>query len=72
MQSKTSWMSIYLQCFDFCPPGGVREAYFSDEYYELLWGNRCGFAKIALEAEVVNILTYYIIWKDFLKILIVE
>lgn len=33
--------------------GGVREALFSDEYYEVLWGQRTGFAKIALEAQVV-------------------
>ena len=34
--------------------GGVREAYFSDEYYNLIWGTRIGFAKIAAEAKVVN------------------
>ena len=34
--------------------GGVREAFFSDEYYNLLWGNRVGFAKIAIEAKVVS------------------
>lgn len=34
--------------------GGVREALFSDEYYEVLWGQRTGFAKIALEAQVVS------------------
>ncbi|ELU04707.1 hypothetical protein CAPTEDRAFT_173647 [Capitella teleta] len=33
-------------------PGGVREAYFSDSYYNVLWGKRTGFAKIALEANV--------------------
>ncbi|KAI0221979.1 Transmembrane protein 68 [Lamellibrachia satsuma] len=33
-------------------PGGVREAFFSDEYYKMLWGKRVGFAKIALEAKV--------------------
>ncbi|KAK2191486.1 hypothetical protein NP493_49g00052 [Ridgeia piscesae] len=33
-------------------PGGVREAYFSDEYYKMLWGKRIGFAKIAIEAKV--------------------
>ncbi|KAL3319934.1 Transmembrane protein 68 [Cichlidogyrus casuarinus] len=32
-------------------PGGVREALFSDEYYNTLWGNRTGFAKVALEAN---------------------
>ncbi|XP_022092396.1 transmembrane protein 68-like [Acanthaster planci] len=33
-------------------PGGVREALFGDEHYELVWGQRCGFAKCALEAKV--------------------
>ncbi|XP_011177214.1 transmembrane protein 68 [Zeugodacus cucurbitae] len=33
-------------------PGGVYEAQFGDHYYELLWRNRVGFAKVALEAKV--------------------
>ncbi|KAM6087143.1 DGAT1/2-independent enzyme synthesizing storage lipids-like isoform 5-T6 [Chlamydotis macqueenii] len=33
-------------------PGGVREALFSDESYQLVWGNRKGFAQVALEAKV--------------------
>ncbi|NWU23410.1 TMM68 protein, partial [Dyaphorophyia castanea] len=33
-------------------PGGVREALFSDESYQLMWGNRKGFAQVALEAKV--------------------
>lgn len=33
-------------------PGGVYEAQFGDNYYELLWRNRIGFAKVALEAKV--------------------
>lgn len=33
-------------------PGGVYEAQFGDHYYELLWRNRIGFAKVALEAKV--------------------
>lgn len=33
-------------------PGGVREAQFGDERYRLLWGQRCGFAKVAIEAKV--------------------
>ncbi|CAL1546339.1 unnamed protein product [Lymnaea stagnalis] len=33
-------------------PGGVREALFSDENYKLLWNKRCGFAKVALQANV--------------------
>ncbi|KAH0617706.1 hypothetical protein JD844_016204, partial [Phrynosoma platyrhinos] len=33
-------------------PGGVREALFSDQYYKVIWGNRTGFAQVALEAKV--------------------
>nr|XP_056710332.1 transmembrane protein 68-like [Euleptes europaea] len=33
-------------------PGGLRELNFSDEFYNLLWGNHIGFAKVALEAKV--------------------
>uniref|UniRef100_A0A8C3TEU2 Phospholipid/glycerol acyltransferase domain-containing protein n=2 Tax=Chelydra serpentina TaxID=8475 RepID=A0A8C3TEU2_CHESE len=33
-------------------PGGVREAFFSDENYNLLWGNRKGFAQVAIDAKV--------------------
>ncbi|PIK50385.1 Transmembrane protein 68 [Apostichopus japonicus] len=33
-------------------PGGVREAFFSDSNYHLIWGNRVGFAKCAIEAKV--------------------
>uniref|UniRef100_A0A8C3PQM9 Phospholipid/glycerol acyltransferase domain-containing protein n=1 Tax=Calidris pygmaea TaxID=425635 RepID=A0A8C3PQM9_9CHAR len=33
-------------------PGGVREALFSDESYQLMWGNRKGFAQVALDAKV--------------------
>ncbi|XP_013929176.1 PREDICTED: transmembrane protein 68-like [Thamnophis sirtalis] len=33
-------------------PGGTREAIFSDETYNILWGKRQGFAKVALEARV--------------------
>jgi len=32
-------------------PGGAREAMFGDENYHLLWGERIGFAKVALEAK---------------------
>ena len=34
--------------------GGVREAFFSTEYYKLVWGKRIGFAKVATEAHVVS------------------
>lgn len=33
-------------------PGGVYEAQFSDHNYELMWRNRKGFAKVAIEAQV--------------------
>uniref|UniRef100_A0A8C0ILJ8 Phospholipid/glycerol acyltransferase domain-containing protein n=1 Tax=Chelonoidis abingdonii TaxID=106734 RepID=A0A8C0ILJ8_CHEAB len=33
-------------------PGGGREAFFSDENYNLLWGNRKGFAQVAIDAKV--------------------
>lgn len=39
-------------------PGGVREALFSDESYQLMWGNRKGFAQVALEAKVVSAIHY--------------
>lgn len=39
-------------------PGGVREALFSDESYRLMWGNRKGFAQVALDAKVVSITCY--------------
>lgn len=35
--------------------GGVREALFGDEYYPIMWGNRCGFAKVAIQANVVGV-----------------
>ncbi|XP_064242666.1 DGAT1/2-independent enzyme synthesizing storage lipids-like isoform X3 [Passer domesticus] len=37
-------------------PGGVREALFSDESYQLMWGNRKGFAQVALEAKVCSLI----------------
>ncbi|CAI5661278.1 DGAT1/2-independent enzyme synthesizing storage lipids isoform X3 [Oreochromis niloticus] len=33
-------------------PGGVREALFSDETYPLLWGERKGFAQVAIDSQV--------------------
>lgn len=35
-------------------PGGVYEAQFGREDYQLLWRKRTGFAKVALEAKVVS------------------
>ncbi|XP_071410629.1 DGAT1/2-independent enzyme synthesizing storage lipids-like isoform X2 [Pithys albifrons albifrons] len=39
-------------------PGGVREALFSDENYQLIWGNRKGFAQVARDARVPIIPMY--------------
>ncbi|EHA98738.1 Transmembrane protein 68 [Heterocephalus glaber] len=33
-------------------PGGVREALISDETYNIIWGNRKGFAQVAINAKV--------------------
>ncbi|KAL6040924.1 hypothetical protein STEG23_037900 [Scotinomys teguina] len=33
-------------------PGGVREALLSDETYNIIWGNRKGFAQVAIDAKV--------------------
>ncbi|XP_074644055.1 DGAT1/2-independent enzyme synthesizing storage lipids-like [Tubulanus polymorphus] len=33
-------------------PGGVREALFADPTYNIIWGKRVGFAKVALQAQV--------------------
>lgn len=35
-------------------PGGVYEAQFGNSNYELLWRNRYGFAKVAVEAQAVS------------------
>jgi len=45
----------YTVCCDVTVEGGVREALFSDERYQLMWGKRTGFAKVATEARVVSI-----------------
>ncbi|XP_075776804.1 DGAT1/2-independent enzyme synthesizing storage lipids isoform X2 [Pelodiscus sinensis] len=34
-------------------PGGAREAFCSDENYNFLWGNRTGFAQVAIDAKVL-------------------
>lgn len=36
-------------------PGGVYEAQFGSNSYELLWEKRVGFAKVAIDAKVVSI-----------------
>ncbi|KFR13202.1 Transmembrane protein 68 [Opisthocomus hoazin] len=39
-------------CLIAVAPGGVREALFSDEMYTIIWGNRKGFARVAIDAKV--------------------
>ena len=36
-------------------PGGLREMLFSSSNYELIWGNRKGFAQVAITAKVVRL-----------------
>ena len=36
----------------FIAPGGVRESLFSDERYHLIWNQRIGFARVAINAQV--------------------
>ncbi|XP_042320605.1 transmembrane protein 68-like isoform X1 [Sceloporus undulatus] len=33
-------------------PGGIREQNYSDNTYKLVWGNRKGFAQVAIDAKV--------------------
>ena len=47
-------------------PGGVREALFSDHNYEVIWGTRAGFAKIAIEAKCVSYLIKCFLFSIFL------
>lgn len=46
--------------------GGVREALFGDENYPIMWGKRQGFAKAAIQANVVRhyIGTVYHFWNS--------
>jgi len=44
----------YFSIWIFFSKGGVREALFSDHNYKVLWGTRAGFAKVAVDAKVVN------------------
>lgn len=43
-------------CLLAIAPGGVREALFSDETYNIIWGNRKGFAQVAIDAKVVSMI----------------
>lgn len=40
-------------------PGGIREAQFSNEYYQLVWNGRVGFAKVAClgKAPIIPVFT---------------
>jgi hypothetical protein len=35
-------------------PGGVYEAQFGNSHYELMWRQRIGFAKVAIESKAVS------------------
>lgn len=39
--------------------GGVREALFGDENYPVMWGKRHGYARTALQANVVRSTSHY-------------
>ncbi|NXI70718.1 TMM68 protein, partial [Anseranas semipalmata] len=39
-------------CLLAVSPGGLREALFSDKTYVFVWGNRQGFAQVAIDAKV--------------------
>ncbi|XP_054048195.1 transmembrane protein 68-like isoform X3 [Rissa tridactyla] len=41
-------------CLLAIAPGGVREALFSDEMYTIIWGDRKGFAQVAIDAKVTK------------------
>ncbi|XP_064444389.1 DGAT1/2-independent enzyme synthesizing storage lipids isoform X1 [Mirounga angustirostris] len=47
-------------------PGGVREALISDETYNIIWGNRKGFAQVAIDAKVMRKLRHREMkgWRD--------
>lgn len=49
-------------------PGGVREALISDETYNIIWGNRKGFAQVAIDAKVVSCIKLSIKVKAKLKL----
>jgi len=62
LQSCVIAVKLTLQFSSVCTraafAGGVREAFFSTEYYKLVWGKRIGFAKVATEAHVVSYMFY--------------
>ena len=44
-----SFSSLFFPCL-----GGVREALFGDHHYHLIWKERKGFAKVAIQAKTVR------------------
>ena len=57
-RKKKSHCFLFFATVFLCWPvifvGGVREALFGDENYTVMWGKRSGFAKVALQANVVS------------------
>lgn len=45
-------------------PGGVYEAQFGDSTYQLMWKNRMGFAKAAIDAKKVGKLLRELIYRE--------
>lgn len=45
----------------FISPGGLREGMLSGHDYDLIWGSRAGFAKIAVGAKCVSSFLYHTI-----------
>ena len=44
----------FVRLNDHSISGGVREALFSDHHYQLIWKERKGFARVAIEAKTVR------------------
>lgn len=47
-------IQFYNNLLVFINIGGVREALFGDHNYELIWKERKGFAKVAIDAKIVS------------------
>lgn len=55
-----------------CVTGGVREALFGDENYPIMWGKRQGFAKAAIQANVVRLVCERFIDKIILSFVLIR
>lgn len=55
-----------------CVTGGVREALFGDENYPIMWGKRQGFAKAAIQANVVRLVCEGFIDKIILSFVLIR